>query len=199
VTLGCPPGFCSRLAAFPAKAALLDPAFQLDSLPKGSGNGVQYKEELAMAGDVTERITGLENMNKVALRSLWHDFFETAAPHRLRRELMVHILAYRIQEQGFGALKPSTRQRLRQWARSIENGSTRAVATAPDMKLGTRLVREWRGQVHVVEAAEQGYEYKGERYASLSEIARQITGARWSGPLFFGLKSKNKTNAGASQ
>jgi len=152
-----------------------------------------------MAGDATERITGLENMNKAALGNVWCELFGRTAPRRLRRELMVRILAYRIQEQAFGALQPSTRQRLCQWARSIENGSTRAVAEAPDMRPGTRLVREWRGQVHVVEAAEQGYEYKGERYMSLSEIARQITGARWSGPLFFGLKSKNHTHAGASQ
>ena len=67
---------------------------------------------------------------------------------------------------------------------------TPSVSTRPPIKPGTRLVRQWKEQVHVVEVETEGYEYKGTRYESLSEIARLITGTRWSGPLFFGLKDK---------
>jgi hypothetical protein len=70
------------------------------------------------------------------------------------------------------------------------------VSTRPAIKPGTRLVRQWKEQVHVVEVETEGFEYRGVRYESLSEIARLITGTRWSGPLFFGLKGNNAKHSG---
>ena len=105
------------------------------------------------------------------------------------RHLMVRILAYRIQEQAFRGLSPSARQRLRQMARSVAKDPAAEISTSPALKAGTRLIRQWQDQTHVVTVKEKGYEYQGLLYQSLSEIARLVTGTRWSGPLFFGLKS----------
>jgi hypothetical protein len=100
-----------------------------------------------------------------------------------------------LQEQAFGGLKPAYKRRLRQLAESFDRDSGRvakAVSSSARIKPGTRLIRQWDGQTHQVTVAEDGFEYKGERYKSLSEIARLITGTRWSGPLFFGLKQSQK-------
>jgi len=103
---------------------------------------------------------------------------------------LIRILAYRIQEQAFGSLGANSRSRLRQLARTFEADPDAMVPSVPVIKPGTRLVRQWQDQVHTVTVEEKGYEYKGCRYQSLSEIARLITGTRWSGPLFFGLKTQ---------
>jgi hypothetical protein len=87
-------------------------------------------------------------------------------------------------------MESSARSELRRIIRDLErsSGSTRLILR-PKMKTGTRLLREWRGQTHEVIAMEAGYEYRGVSYRSLSEIARKVTGTRWSGPAFFGLKN----------
>jgi len=136
----------------------------------------------------------LPSMSKDALLALWRQLFKTSPPRRLRRHLIVRVLAYRIQEQAFGGLSRSARKRLSQIARAVEKDPAADVATVPAFKPGTRLLRQWRDQTHVVTVTLNGYEYQGSRYQSLSEIARLITGTRWSGPLFFGMKP-NKTKA----
>jgi hypothetical protein len=73
--------------------------------------------------------------------------------------------------------------------------AAKTVSSSARIKPGTRLIRQWDGQTHQVTVAEEGFEYKGERYKSLSEIARLITGTRWSGPLFFGLKHIQRDRA----
>jgi hypothetical protein len=101
------------------------------------------------------------------------------------------LLAYKLQEQAFGGMKPEYKRRLRQLAESFERSSSnpaKKVSLTTKIKPGTRLIRRWDEQTHQVTVAEKGFEYKGARYKSLSEIARLITGTRWSGPLFFGLK-----------
>ena len=70
-----------------------------------------------------------------------------------------------------------------------------APVTVPSLKPGTRLIREWKGDMHEVEVRETGFLWQGERYASLSRIARLITGTRWSGPVFFGLKTPGSNRA----
>jgi Protein of unknown function (DUF2924) len=103
---------------------------------------------------------------------------------------MVRVIAYHLQEQEFGGLSEAQCRRLSQLAGALEANPKATLSARPPIKAGTRLVREWKQQVHVVEADAKGYHYKGARYESLSEIARIITGTRWSGPLFFGLKDK---------
>ena len=151
-----------------------------------------------MSNLLEDRLTSLPKLNRRALSELWRELFGKPVPSPFRRNFITPILAFRVQEQSLGTTKTREGSPYRKPCELFENHSSRA-GTPPVIKPGTRLVREWRGQVHVVEATEQGYEYNDERFTSLSEIARQITGARWSGPLFFGLKSKNNTTAGVNQ
>jgi hypothetical protein len=139
--------------------------------------------------NLADQLDSLPRMGKEALSTLWRQLFQSAPPDQLRRPLMVRILAYRIQEQASGGLSPGARQRLRQMARALEKDPGAEISAAPAFKAGTRLIRQWQDQTYVVTVKENGYEYQGSLYQSLSEIARLITGTRWSGPLFFGLRS----------
>lgn len=141
---------------------------------------------------LTSRLNALPALSKDNLRSEWERLFDRPAPEGLRKDLMLRVIAYRMQEVAFGGLKPTLRKRLQHVAKVLASDRHAIIADAPTIKPGTRLVREWRGKPHVVTAIESGFEYAGRRFASLSEIARLITGTRWSGPLFFGLKAKRK-------
>lgn len=137
-----------------------------------------------MAESVPNRLRSLPGLSKPELSLLWKQVFQTTSPPGIGKGLLVRILAHRLQEQCYGGLSGNRRGRLRELARGLEKGSISSINVKP----GTRFIREWRGQTHVVGVEEKGYEYKGARYESLSKIARTITGTRWSGPLFFGLK-----------
>ena len=139
---------------------------------------------------LTQRLASLPGLTRPALCGLWRQFFKKEPPPAMRKDLMLRIVAQRLQEQEFGGLSDPSRRRLRQLANAFEADPNAAISTRPPVKPGTRLVRQWKEQVHVVEVETEGYQYKGARYESLSEIARLITGTRWSGPLFFGLKDK---------
>ena len=143
-----------------------------------------------MPEPVAKRLTALPALNRAALSDLWKQFFHSEPSAKLRSDLMIPILAHRIQEQAFGTRSARTRERLRQLSLAFEKGSDPAISTAPRIRPGTRLVRQWGDQLHLVNVHSNGYEYQGARYRSLSEIARLITGTRWSGPLFFGIKSE---------
>jgi Protein of unknown function (DUF2924) len=140
-----------------------------------------------MPNPVEKRLAALPTLSKAALCNLWQQFFSSTGPSGLRRDLMIPILAYRTQEQAFGMLSTRTRNRLLELSQTFENGSGSAGARSPSIRPGTRLVRQWGDRVHLVIVQSNGYEYQGTRYRSLSEIARLITGTRWSGPLFFGV------------
>jgi hypothetical protein len=144
---------------------------------------------------VTQQLASLSRLSTPTLCGLWCQIFKREPTSTMRRELILRIIAYRLQEQEFGALSEGSCRRLRQLASALEANPNAAISTRPPIKPGTRLVREWKHQVHVVEAEAKGYQYKGARYASLSEIARLITGTRWSGPLFFGLKTKQSSES----
>jgi hypothetical protein len=107
---------------------------------------------------------------------------------------MLQFVSYRIQEEEFGTLSDQSR-RLSELANSIAANTSASTSARLAIKPGTRLIRQWKDEVHVVNVEEGNYEYRGARYESLSEIARLITGARWSGPLFFGLKAKAIQNS----
>jgi Protein of unknown function (DUF2924) len=143
-----------------------------------------------MPDPMAERLAALPILSKTALCELWTQLFNVSPPSPMRRHLMVLILAYRLQEQTFGSLSSVNRGRLRHLARALESNSSDSISAIPTLKPGTRLVRQWRDQVHLVSVEASGYEYQGAKYQSLSEIARLITGTRWSGPLFFGIKGE---------
>jgi hypothetical protein len=140
--------------------------------------------------DVSEILKTLPEMSKADLCQRWQECFSKPAPEGIRKELMVRMLAYRIQEQAFGGLNPKIRRRLDQMAAAISKSPNNAIANMTRATTGTQLIRSWQGRTHTVTIEESGYQYQGRRYRSLSEIARHITGTQWSGPLFFGLKSR---------
>jgi hypothetical protein len=137
---------------------------------------------------IAAQLSSLPGLRKDALVGLWRELFKTDPPLLLRKELMLQFLAYRMQEQEFGPLSRPSHRRLRQLAETIEVVSNASGAQKIAIKPGTRLMRRWKDEVHAVNVEEGSYEYRGARYDSLSEIARLITGTRWSGPAFFGLK-----------
>jgi hypothetical protein len=117
-------------------------------------------------------------------------------PKFMRRELMIKAVAHAIREAAFGGLNPETRKRLDQLVRQIVPTGERAPPPPNRIKPGTRLLREWQGTVHEVMVVKDGFVWQGEVHRSLSEIARRITGTRWNGWVFFGLK---KTASGKSR
>jgi hypothetical protein len=147
-----------------------------------------------MPDAIAQRLADLPTSSRLSLCELWKEHLKSGPPLHLRRHLMIQVLAYRLQEQAFGSVSEASLLRLRQLARVFETNSRSAVPVSPSLKPGTRLVRQWRDQVHLVNVEASGYEYQGVRYMSLSEIARLITGTRWSGPLFFGVKSEQRRN-----
>ena len=121
---------------------------------------------------------------------MWHQLFDRESPPYNRRFLESR-LAYRIQELAYGGLKPETVERLRALAEDLDGGDPKRRRRAANDRpiAGTRLIREWQGIEHCVTVRGDDFEYQGRPYKSLSAIARDITGVRWNGWVFFGLKS----------
>jgi len=138
--------------------------------------------------DLASELARLPALDRAELQARWRALYGRNAPVQISRPILIRAIAYRMQEQVLGGLKPATRRLLDKVADDLAAGRPIA-ATAPALKLGTRLLREWRGKTHEVMVLEDGVEFRGERYGSLSEVARLITGSRWSGPRFFGLTS----------
>ncbi len=137
---------------------------------------------------LAKQLAEIESANPAKLRARWEQAFKRPTPKRASRDLLLRALAYHIQEQAEDGLSKVTRRRLAKLAGP--NGENRKPISLPIIRLkpGSRLIREWHGEVHRVTVLEKGFDWRGNRYASLSQIARAITGARWSGPLFFGLR-----------
>lgn len=132
--------------------------------------------------DLEARLGELECGSREALLPIWREVMKRPVPRRISREMLVRILAWHIQAQAIGGYDTSTRRRLKHAAK----GRVTPRASAR-LKPGARLVREWNGVSHTVDIVEGGAIWQGQRYRSLSAVARAITGARWSGPRFFGL------------
>ncbi len=132
------------------------------------------------------RLARLETLDLSAMRQEWRRLYR-AEPPRLSRDLMTRALGYRIQEIAFGGLSKATLRRLASLAAEFESDGRIATPAQPRIKPGARLVREWHGRTHAVVVTEDGFEFEGKLHRSLTSIAREITGAAWSGPRFFGL------------
>jgi hypothetical protein len=143
-----------------------------------------------MPDPVLAQLATLKSAPIGALRQKWRDLFEREPPLFNRRYLESR-LAYRIQELAYGGLKPETIERLESLVDELEGKSgrrRRAVGSRPIA--GTRLIREWKGVDHCVTVRDDDFEYQGRPFQSLSAIARAITGTRWNGLVFFGLKNQ---------
>ena len=142
-----------------------------------------------MSKSVLGQIGALRSMDAKALKVRWREVFDTEPPPYNRRFLESR-LAYRIQELAYGGLKPETVERLAALAEQIGGSAPKRARMAQERPItGTRLLREWQGAEHSVTVRDNGFEYQGRPYKSLSAIARLITGTRWNGWVFFGLKN----------
>jgi len=137
-------------------------------------------------------IAGLESLDLSQLRARWKLLYEIEAPPHLSRDWLRRAVAYRIQENALGGLKTATRRLLERVAEDAR--ARKPSRVVPTRKVGpnTILIREWGGTRHEVTVLDNGVVFRGERYRSLSQVARLITGNQWSGPLFFGLKARAK-------
>jgi Protein of unknown function (DUF2924) len=143
-----------------------------------------------MTASVLAQLTALKGLPTPDLKRRWRELFETEPPPYNRRFLESR-LAYRIQELAFGGLTPETLKRLEAIAEDLDGGDPARRRAAKDRPIsGTKLIREWKGVEHCAAVCDDGYEYQGRRYQSLSAIARAITGTRWNGWVFFGLKNQ---------
>ncbi len=140
---------------------------------------------------VPARLAALKSTPTPELKARWREIFETEPPAFNRRYLESR-LAYRIQELAYGGLKPETVKRLETLGEQLDGGNITLRRIRADLKpiTGTRLIREWQGVEHTVTVLADGYEWQGRPYRSLSAVARAITGTRWNGWIFFGLKSR---------
>jgi len=142
---------------------------------------------------LNQQLAALPNMERKALQALWQRLFGKPPNPSLRREVLIPILAYRLQEVACGGINSSVEKQLRKF--TISGPASRQNNPLLRPKPGTHFVREWQGKLHEVSVLADSYEYSGHTYGSLSEIARAITGTRWSGPAFFGLHRRAKERA----
>ena len=149
-------------------------------------------QALAKGGDaklLPARLAALPTLSISDLRLEWRRLFR-AEPPRLSRDITMRAIAYRLQEITHGGLSKVTQRRLTTLTNGLETDGRIAPPPGPRIKPGARLIREWHGRTHTVSVTESGFEFEGKIYRSLTKIARDITGAQWSGPRFFGLTKK---------
>ena len=136
---------------------------------------------------ISDEIAALGFMSLKELREEWRRHYGRVPPSRLSQGLLRMSIAYRIQESQLGGLKPATKRKLLSLGSRASSSSGVKRKTSSSLRPGTKLIREWQGRTRSVTVMEKGFEFEGRWYRSLSEIAREITGAHWSGPRFFGL------------
>jgi hypothetical protein len=143
---------------------------------------------------LASEIAGLSKLGIDELRERWKATYGKAPSRDIGRSFLTRAIAYRLQERAYGGLKPSTRRLLVRVAQEIAVGSSPKKPQNRKAQSGTVLIREWQGNAHRVTMLDDGVSFNGKHYRSLSEVAREITGSRWSGPRFFGLRSQVMEN-----
>jgi DUF2924 family protein len=146
-----------------------------------------------------EALSRLPKLDIHELREEWRRLYKTDVSPHLSRELVIRAVAYRMQEVALGGLRLEPQRQLRQIATELKQTGGAAKRFRPQLKPGTRLMREWQGRTYEVVVLDDGFSWQGTRCNSLSAIARKITGTAWSGPLFFGLKPNRPANRRSSQ
>lgn len=142
--------------------------------------------------EITARICELSALTLKRLREEWLSVFKAPPPHAARQDYLARGLAYQMQVKAYGGLSPALSRRVKRLCENYIEDPAHVPAAKLSIKLGTRILREWQGRMHEAIVVEGGFLYEGETYRSLSVIARKITGTRWSGPAFFGLKNPRK-------
>lgn len=144
------------------------------------------------AADLKAAIDELRLQSREVLIARFRELYRSEAPKQISRDLLVRAISFRLQQKAYGGHNAGLHRRLRSMAAELRRTGSIEAKGAQTVKPGTRLIREWQGAVHEVTVSDDGYVYRDQRYRSLSQIARAITGTRWSGLAFFGL---NKAGA----
>ncbi len=149
--------------------------------------------------DIIKEIADLAEMKTLELQERWRRLYRAEPPPGISRDLLIRAAAYQIQEGELGGLSGTVKRRLRAFVQKKRGDASASFDLEPSLKPGAKLIREWRGRAYSVIALEDGFDFEGKRYPSLSKIAREITGVHWSGPRFFGLTGGGKPSAGGAE
>jgi len=139
-------------------------------------------DEAIQRNEITAEIETIRSMNKAQLRARWKELFRKDVPAALTKDLLARMIAYRVQERAFGGLDHATEKLLESYANGKPTDPSRY------LKSGTVVMREYQGVRHTVTIVDGSYLWNEKKYASLSTIAKEITGTSWNGPRFFGLR-----------
>ena len=164
-------------------------------VPDGIGNR-SSRSGRADAAEIERQIAELLDCSTSELRVAWRQLLRTGPPQGLSRDLLIRALVHQLQERAAGGASRALRRRLQSLAGEFEKKSA-SFDSGIVPRTGTTLVRQWRGHAHTILVREDGFEYEGQHYRSLSVIAERITGAHWSGPRFFGLTKRTGASLGA--
>jgi hypothetical protein len=143
---------------------------------------------------IERELDRIHSFDLEGLRGEWRRLYHSEPP-KISRDLLVLAIGYRLQEIEHGGLGNSTRRKLQTVAKALRRTGRVGPLPSLSLKPGARLVREWRGRTHTVTVTEDGFEYAGTSYPSLTKIAKKITGAHRSGPRFFGLPTPGAQHA----
>jgi hypothetical protein len=140
-------------------------------------------------------LAALEDMNPPDLRKEWTRLYRSVPPRRLSRDLLQLGVAWKLQERAFGGLTAVTKRQIAELAQAMKAKADLTKIRTVHLRPGARLIREWKGETHEILVVEDGFQWRGKTWRSLSMIAREMTGTHWSGPRFFGI---SKAKAGGS-
>src|SRR5271169_3892032 len=194
---GAWPGLPDRRAGEPVKPPVHDAsARQHSGEPSsvlGPNGGRKDRLRNPDLAELDREIAGLVDRSTKELRHVWRTLHLTGPPLGLSRDLIIRGLADKLQERAHGGPSRALQRRLQTLAGELEKGA-RSFDPGMVLKTGASLMRQWRGHTHTVLVREDGFEYEGQRYRSLTVIAAQITGAHWSGPRFFGVSKRARAS-----
>ena len=138
--------------------------------------------------DLAAKISALPATAIADLRAEWRRLYRAPPPKGIGRHLLELGVAWKLQERAQGGLSATMKRQLAVLAKTMDERGDLTKARAVQLKPGAKLVREWRGKTHDVLVLEDGFQWRGRRWRSLSANAREISGTQWSGPRFFGLQ-----------
>lgn len=147
-----------------------------------------------MSTDLMLTIASLTALDLHMLRQRWIECYGVEPGNRISRQMLIQAIACKLQADALGGLGKTTRRRLARLATELRRDGQINAGRTQSAKAGTRLIREWKGKTHEVQVSGDFYLWQGKQYRSLSQIAREITGTRWSGPRFFGLESDGQSS-----
>ena len=142
--------------------------------------------------DLKEGVGALEQLTYAELQAEWRRLYRSQPPKKISRDLLELAIAWKLQEKALGGLSGAAKRQLGTLAQTLSTGGEIAKPRTVAIKRGARLVREWNGETHDVVVLKDGFQWRGQHWRSLSAIAREITGTRWSGPRFFGLNQNGR-------